>query len=73
MLTLAQLLFSQGFGTRKMCALLIADGVVSVNGRVGDNADEKIAVSEPDFSFSVHGVAWPYREKAYVMLNKPIG
>lgn len=72
-MTLAQLLFTQGFGTRKMCALLIADGAVSVNGRVCDDADEKVDVASPDFTFSVDGGSWPYREKAYVMLNKPTG
>ncbi len=73
---LAQLLFSQGFGTRKMCALLIANGAVSVNGRVADDGDQVVDVSAPDFVFSVAGVvptSWPYREKAYVMLHKPAG
>lgn len=73
---LAQLLFSQGFGTRKMCALLIANGAVSVNGRVADDGDQVVDVSAPDFVFSVAGVvptSWPYREKAYVMLHKPSG
>ncbi len=75
-MTLAQLLFSQGFGTRKMCALLIANGAVTINGRICDDGNQPIDVSAPDFEFHVEGVVpstWPYREKAYVMLNKPEG
>jgi 16S rRNA pseudouridine516 synthase len=75
-MTLAQLLFSQGFGTRKMCSLLIADGAVTINGQVCDEGDKTIDVSAPDFTFQIEGAAppiWPYREKAYLMLHKPIG
>ncbi len=76
-MTLAQLLFSQGFGTRKMCSLLIANGAVTINGRVCEVGDENIDVTAPAFMFSVAGVglpaSWPYREKAYVMLHKPVG
>ncbi len=72
-MTLAQLLFSQGFGTRKMCAILIANGAVVINGGVVDNADEIIDVLSPEFTFTVDNTTWPYREKAYVMLHKPVG
>ncbi len=75
-MTLAQLLFSQGFGTRKTCSLLIANGDVTINGCVCDHDDQIVDVDAPDFVFSVAGVvptSWPYREKAYVMLHKPAG
>lgn len=72
-MNLAQLLFSQGFGTRKMCAILVTNGVVAINGQVVDDADVEIDVTAADFTFTIDNVAWPYREKAYVMLNKPIG
>lgn len=74
---LDQLLFSQGFGTRKMCAVLIGNGAVQVNGQVCDDASAEFDVKAPDFGFMVEGiepqVRWPYQEKAYVMLNKPEG
>jgi 16S rRNA pseudouridine516 synthase len=72
-MNLAQLLFSQGFGTRKMCAILIASGAVTINGAVVDDLDADIDVLSPDFMFTIDNVAWPYRDKAYVMLNKPTG
>ena len=76
-MTLDQLLFSQGFGTRKMCSLLIANGAVTINGRVCEVGDENIDVTAPAFMFSVAGIEltafWPYCEKAYVMLHKPVG
>lgn len=72
-MNLAQLLFSQGFGTRKMCAILIANGAVTINGAVVDDVDADIDVLAPDFMFVIDNVAWPYRNKAYVMLNKPTG
>ena len=72
-MNLAQLLFSQGFGTRKMCAILIANGAVTINGALVDDLDADIDVMSPDFMFTIDNVAWPYRNKAYVMLNKPTG
>ena len=76
-MTLAQLLYSQGFGTRKMCSLLIANGAVSINGQICDDGDVEFDVMAADFRFAVAGtepqLSWPYQEKAYVMLNKPIG
>jgi len=72
-MNLAQLLFSQGFGTRKMCAILVANGAVTINGHVVDDADADIDVLSIDFVFTVDNKGWPYREKAYVMLNKPVG
>jgi len=70
---LAQLLFSQGFGTRKMCAILIADGEVAINNVVCDDADVVIDTSGANFTFTVRGQVWPYREHAYLMLHKPAG
>ena len=63
------ILFSQGFGTRRVCAGLVQQGFVAV-------ADEIIAQPAMEFiadglRFSVQGVAWQYFEKAYLMLHKP--
>ena len=68
---LAQILFSQGFGTRRECAGLIRHGAVQVDGQT---IDDPWAEFDPaGFSFSVNGEAWAYHEKALVVLNKPAG
>jgi 16S rRNA pseudouridine516 synthase len=68
---LSQILFSQGFGSRRLCAGLIAAGHVSVNGRVCDQPDE--AFDTEDLVFEVDGRRWPYRAKALILLHKPTG
>jgi 16S rRNA pseudouridine516 synthase len=68
---LAQILFSQGFGTRRECAALIASGRVEVQGRVAEDADEDFDTM--GLVFSVQGRAWPYHAKALLMLHKPAG
>ena len=67
----AQVLFSQGFGTRRECAALIRAGRVSQRGAVVADGDAEV---DPDgLEFDVGGERWPYREKALVMLHKPAG
>ncbi len=70
--TLAQVLFSQGFGTRRECEGLIAAGFVSLAGQVCDDPWHELD-STQGLEFGVQGQRWPYREKALVMLNKPSG
>jgi len=70
-LPLAQVLFSQGFGTRRHCAALISAGEVSIGGVVHD--DPRALVTVEGLTFSVQGQAWPYHAKALVMLHKPAG
>ena len=68
---LAQLLFTQGFGTRRECAGLIAAELVGVEGVVCDEADREV---EPrGLDFSVRGEPWTYHERAFLVLNKPPG
>jgi len=68
---LAQILFSQGFGARRECEGLIASGHVSIDGRMVDDPFEDV---EPrGLVFSVRGQAWPYHEKALLVMNKPAG
>jgi len=69
--TLAQILFSQGFGTRRHCAALIADGQVQVGGTTLD--DPLAALPVAGLEFTVQGQAWHYHAKALVMLHKPAG
>ncbi|WP_440108790.1 16S rRNA pseudouridine(516) synthase [Acidovorax sp. BL-A-41-H1] len=75
---LQDILFSQGFGTRRVCAGLIQQGWVSVSspGHPVELAlcTEATAEFVPEgLVMNVQGVLWPYHEKAYVLLNKPAG
>ena len=68
---LQEILFSQGFGTRRVCAGLVQQGLVTVAGvPCAEPAMEFIA---DGLQFTVQGVAWAYYEKAYLMLHKPAG
>lgn len=68
---LADILFSQGFGTRRVCSGLIEQGMVRVAGEVV--LDPWAAYETTDFTFEVQGTAWPCVERAYLMLHKPTG
>ena len=71
---LEQILFSQGFGARKLCRLLVARGAVDVAGSVCTDADFDWDVSSGEdgaFAFCVDGVRWQYHARAYLMLHKP--
>ncbi len=73
---LQDILFSQGFGTRRICAGLIQQGLVQIDlgqGLVGcQDALFDVEVRE-GLMYSVQGVLWPYHAKAYVLLHKPAG
>ena len=66
----SQILFSQGFGTRRECDALLSAGLVTCEGRVVDADTE---VSPDGLVFEVRGEPWPYRDKALVVLHKPAG
>jgi 16S rRNA pseudouridine516 synthase len=68
---LRQVLFSQGFGSRRECDALILNGLVQVAGRVIDDPDADIATD--GLVFSVRGQAWSFHDKALLMLHKPAG
>jgi 16S rRNA pseudouridine516 synthase len=68
---LEDILFSQGFGTRRVCAGLIQQGHVSVQGQVQTDSGEFYAPE--GLAFTVQGTPWTFHEKAYVLLNKPAG
>jgi 16S rRNA pseudouridine516 synthase len=75
---LQDILYSQGFGTRRVCSGLIQQGLVEVYETPGSTEPVKVLDSVQDFDptglrFKVQGVAWPYQEKAYLMLHKPAG
>ena len=75
---LQDILYSQGFGTRRVCAGLIQQGLVHIiesnkpfsHVLYRESATEVVATG---LHFKVQGVDWPYHEKAYVMLHKPAG
>jgi 16S rRNA pseudouridine516 synthase len=73
--SLEQILFSQGFGTRKLCRVLVMQGKVEVAGEVCEDSDAEFELGSPDapFEFTVRGERWQYHEQAYLMLNKPPG
>ncbi len=68
---LAQLLFSQGFGTRRECAALIAAGEVAHAGQVLTDPDAEL--DPAGLVLRVQGEAWPVHERALLMLHKPAG
>ena len=72
---LQDILYSQGFGTRRVCAGLIQQGLVQVYQESGavpvlvhDSAAE---LSPAGLRIRVQGVDWPYHRLAYLMLHKP--
>ena len=73
---LQEILFSQGFGTRRICAGLIQQGHV----RISQDGDW-LACDDPlhpvdvqdGWRFEVQGQVWPYQPQAYVLLHKPAG
>lgn len=68
---LSQILFSQGFGTRRLCAGLVDAGLVQLGSRTLDDPDEDL--STEGLVLTVEGSPWPYHAKALVLLNKPAG
>ncbi len=70
-LSLSQVLFSQGFGTRRACDALIRAGRVHVDSVPVLDPDATIATT--GLVFSVDGVPWPYHARAVIALNKPAG
>jgi len=68
--TLDRILQSQGFGARKWCRELIADGEVSIAGEIVD--DYRREFETTGLAFSVYGDEWLYREHVYIALNKPM-
>jgi 16S rRNA pseudouridine516 synthase len=68
---LGQVLFSQGFGTRRECATLIGAGMVTVYGAVCDDPEQEVHAD--GLQFAVQGEVWPYRARALIAMHKPAG
>jgi 16S rRNA pseudouridine516 synthase len=69
---LETLLFSQGFGSRRQCRGIVAEGRVRIGGVVHDDPRGEAGIGAP-LDFEVDDQTWTYREKAYIALNKPPG
>ena len=73
MQALQDILFSQGFGTRRVCTGLVQQGWVQIG-------EERVACVDPlalfdvaGFVYWVQGQRWIHQKLAYVLLNKPAG
>lgn len=69
--SLDRILQSQGFGSRKGCRDLIEEGEVKVNGELVTKW--KTEFDPVGLQFTVFDEEWEYREKVYLVLNKPSG
>lgn len=75
---LQDILYSQGFGTRRVCAGLIQQGLVQIyeSGNPLIPVTMTQATTElvaEGLRFRVQGIDWPYAAKAYILLHKPTG
>lgn len=73
---LQDILYSQGFGTRRVCSGLVQHGLVEIyeSGDVPVAYTDSTADLEPEgLRFRVQGIDWIYQARAYVMLHKPAG
>ena len=68
---LQDILYSQGFGTRRVCAGLVQQGLVTVDSEVQRHAATEFETE--GLRFQVQGKEWEFHDKAYVMLHKPPG
>ena len=68
---LADLLFDQGFGTRRHCAGLIEAGLVQVAGEV--ITDPRAEFDVDHLAMRVDGRPWSCRRLALLVLHKPAG
>lgn len=68
---LEEILYTQGFGTRRICAGLIQQGYVKVEGMPVDDPTAEFAPQ--GLRFTVRGTEWAYHALAYLMLHKPAG
>jgi 16S rRNA pseudouridine516 synthase len=68
---LQEILYSQGFGSRRLCVGLIEHGEVAVGGQTCEDPLHDFPAD--GLVFAVSGRSWPYHARAYLMLHKPTG
>jgi len=66
-----EILYTQGFGTRRVCAGLVQQGFVRVGGATVTDAGADFEAE--GLRFIVQRTEWEYHAKAYLMLHKPAG
>ena len=72
---LSDLFFSQGFGTRRICAGLVQKGLVKIDTGTGLQLMDEDQDTTPTegMPYEVQGVSWQFHTKAYILLHKPAG
>ncbi len=68
---LAQILFTQGFGSRRECDALLRAGLVQVNG--APVTDGELDLPDQGLALRVQGLDWVCHTPALVLLHKPAG
>jgi len=68
---LDDILFSQGFGSRRECAGLLAARLVRVAGRI--ETDPAVDLATDGLQFEVEGQVWTFQANSLVLLHKPAG
>ena len=70
---LQDILYSQGFGTRRVCCGLVQQGLVTVGTPPVLCTDPTEDFDPQGLAYTVQGQLWQYQEHAYLMLHKPTG
>lgn len=73
MMQLQDILFSQGFGTRRVCCGLVQQGLVQLGEERQACTDPTETLDEQGLVFWVQGERWEYHQLAYLVLHKPAG
>jgi len=68
-LDLERILKNQGFGSRKLCRIMILNEEITVNGELCNDPDAEFILE--NLRYTVKGEAWDYKEKSYLMMHKP--
>jgi 16S rRNA pseudouridine516 synthase len=68
-ISIERILHNQGFGSRKLCRILIINEEVTVNGELCDDPDATFDTD--NMHYTVKGEKWIFHEKSYLMLHKP--
>lgn len=74
---LQDMLYSQGFGVRRVCSGLVQQGWVQLwdveRAKWVQVDDSTLNIDPEGLRFKVQGVEWEYHALGYVLLNKPAG
>ena len=74
---LQDMLYSQGFGIRRVCSGLVQQGWVELWNTETKSwdvvLDSTLDIDPEGMSFKVQGVEWAYHALGYVLLHKPAG